>query len=76
MAIGLMEPILAGLTVGIINKWILNNSELWHWCAAHTSCSNVTTMGIYPHEDDISSSNTTVSDISLDNIHITHVDMH
>jgi hypothetical protein len=76
MAIGLLEPILAGLTVGIINKWMFNNSDLWHWCASHTSCSNVTTVGIDQHEDDISSSNTTVSDISMDNIHIAHVDMH
>ena len=63
MAIGLIEPIVAGLTVGIINKWILNNSELWHWCVSHTSCSNVTTMDIHHHEDDISSSNTAVSDV-------------
>ena len=76
MAIVIMEPILSGLTVGIINKWILNNNELWHWCVAHTSCSNVTTVGIDQHEDDISSSNTAVSDISMGNIHITHVDMH
>jgi hypothetical protein len=76
MTIGIVEPILAGLTVGIINKWILNNSELWHWCVAHSSCSNVTTVELNHHEDDLSSSNTTVSDISLENIHITHVDMH
>ncbi len=76
MAIGLIEPIVAGLTVGIINKWMFNNSELWRWCVSHTSCSTATTISIDQHEDDISSSNTTVSDISLDNIHITHVDMH
>ena len=75
MAIGLVEPIIAGLTVGILNKWIFNNSELWHWCTTHTSCSNVTTMELHPHEDDISSSNTTVSELRLDNIHISHVDM-
>ncbi len=70
MAIGIIEPILAGLTVGIINKWVLNNSELWRWCTTHTSCSNVTTIGIDHHEDDLSSSNTTVSDVSLGNTHI------
>ena len=59
----ILEPILAGLTVSIINKYIVNNNSLWLWC--------------YPpkierdrHEDDLSSSNTTVSDISLDNPHV------
>ena len=76
MAIGIVEPIIAGLTVGIINKWILNNSDLWQWCVAHTSCSNVTTVELNHHEDDLSSSNTTVSDLSLAHLNITHVDMH
>ncbi len=70
MTIGIIEPILAGLTVGIINKWLLHNNDLWHWCASHTSCSNVTTISLDHHEDDLSSSNTTVSDVSLGNTHI------
>ena len=72
MTIGIVEPILAGLTVGIINKWIFNNSELCRWCTTHTSCSNVNTMELHPHEDDISSSNTAVSDLILYNIPISH----
>jgi hypothetical protein len=68
MTIGILEPIMAGLTVGIINKWILNNSDLWHWCAG--SCSTSTVTHTVQHEDDISSSNTTVSDISLSDTHI------
>ncbi len=70
---GILEPILAGLTVGILNKWILNNNDLWHWCAA--SCSTSTVIHTVHHEDDISSSNTTVSDISLENTH-THIYTH
>ena len=70
MTIGIIEPILAGLTVGIINKWVLNNSELWRWCTTHTSCSNVTSISLDHYEDDLSSSNTTVSDVSLGNTHI------
>ncbi len=56
MTIGILEPILAGLTVGIINKLMLNNSELWLWCTSHTTCSTSSTINIDQHEDDISSS--------------------
>ncbi len=76
MGIGLVEPIVAGLTVGILNKWIFNNSELWRWCVTHTSCTTDSIISTSQHEDDLSSSNTTVSDLSLAHIHITHVDMH
>ena len=69
MTMGIIEPILAGLTVGIINKWNLNNGALWIWC---TSSSH----SVDHHEDDISSSNTTVSDISLDEIHVPHTYVH
>ena len=59
----ILEPILAGLTVSLINKYIVNNSALWLWCSPPD-------IDIYNHEDDLSSSNTTVSEISLDNPHI------
>jgi hypothetical protein len=59
----ILEPILAGLTVSLINKYIVNNSCLWLWCSPPT-------INVDHHEDDLSSSNTTVSDISLDNPHI------
>ena len=59
----MLEPILAGLTVSLINKYIVNNSALWLWC-------NPPDIDTYNHEDDLSSSNTTVSEISLDEPHI------
>ena len=71
----ILEPILAGLFVSLINKYVVNSSALWLWC-------NPPTADIYQHEDedgrspsysqsdDLASSNTTVSDISLDNPHI------
>ncbi len=58
-----LEPILAGLTASLINKYIVNNSGMWLWC-------NTPGLDIYLHEDDLASSNTTVSDISLDNPHV------
>ena len=73
MTIGILEPIMASPTVGIINKWILNNNDLWHWCAA--SCSTSTVIHTVQRKDGISSSNTTVSNISLENTH-THVHTH
>jgi hypothetical protein len=73
----ILEPILAGLTVSLINKYIVNNNCLWLWL----SCSSLRDLpGLCPcspppieidgHEDDLSSSNTTVSDISLENPHV------
>jgi len=59
----ILEPILAGLTVSLINKYILNNTCLWLWC-------HPPKIDIDGHEDDLASSNTTVSDISLDNPHV------
>ncbi len=63
MTIGILEPFLAGLTVGLISKWIFNNNALWLWCSPPV-------ISVDQHEDDISSSNTTVSDISLDTPHV------
>ena len=55
----ILEPILAGLCVSLFNNFILNNSTyLINWCSPQT----VTVE----HEDDVSSSNTTISDISLE----------
>ncbi len=55
----ILEPILEGLCVSLFNKFILNNSTyLINWCSPQT----VTVE----HEDDVSSSNTTISDISLE----------
>jgi hypothetical protein len=60
----ILEPILAGLAVSLINKYIVNNNCLWLWC------SSPPTIEIDGHEDDLASSNTTVSDISLENPHV------
>ncbi len=62
----MLEPILAGLTVSLINKYIINNSGLWLWCSPPD-------INLDSHEDDLSSSNTTVSDISLDAPHHFHI---
>ena len=61
----IIEPIMAGLVVSLFNKFILNNTTyLSNLC----SLSTVTTQ----HEDTVSDSITTISDISLD----THVHVH
>jgi hypothetical protein len=61
----IIEPILAGLCVSLFNNFILNNgSFIMNWCSPQT----VTVE----HEDTVSSSNTTISDISFD----THVHRH
>ena len=55
----IIEPIMAGLVVSLFNKFILNNTAyISNWC----SLSAVTTN----HEDTVSDSITTISDISLD----------
>ena len=66
MPSGILEPILAGLTVSLINKFIVNNNCLWLWCSPPI-------IEIDHHEDGISSSSTTVSDLSL---YTPHVHMH
>ncbi len=61
----IIEPIMAGLVVSLFNKFILNNTTyLSNLC----SLSTVATQ----HEDTVSDSITTISDISLD----THVHVH
>ena len=59
----ILEPILAGITVSLINKFILNNNIIWNWCSPLD-------IVIDQHEDTISSSNTTISDMSFDTPHI------
>ena len=57
-------PVTAGLIVSLINKFILNsNSNIWNICN--------TTSKLNEYEDDLSSSNTTISDIDM--IHHVHV---
>ena len=59
----ILEPILAGILVSLINKFILNNNSIWNWCSPQE-------IVIEQHEDTISSSNTTISDISFEEPHI------
>lgn len=63
-----IQPVLAGLVVAIINKYIINNNSLWNICS--------TTTVISTHEDDdVASRTTTISDASTFNethIHISH----
>ncbi len=64
----IIEPIICGLCVSLFNKLILNNPDIiGPWCYAQT----VTVE----HDDNVSSSNTTLSDISFDEPHI-HVRCH
>ncbi len=62
MTIAIIEPILARLTVSLINKWIFNNTILWLWCYPPTFTEF--------HEDESSSTNATVSDMSLGEAHV------
>ena len=61
----IIEPIMAGLCVSLFNKFILNNTTyISNWCSLSTATNQ--------HEDTVSDSNTTISDISLD----THIHTH
>ena len=58
-------PVTAGLIVSLINKFILNsNSNFWNICNTDVN------LNAY-EEDDLSSSNTTISDVEL--VHHVHV---
>ncbi len=58
----ILEPILAGITVSLINKFILNNNIIWNWCSPQAL--------VVDQHDDLASSSTTISDSSLDTPHI------
>ena len=63
--LAIFEPILAGLCVSLFNKFILNNNYIsMSWCMTETVTVD--------NEDTVSSSNTTISDMSFD----THVHCH
>jgi hypothetical protein len=57
----LIEPILAGLTVSIINRFIIPHLDVWYFCR---------TVEVTHYEDDLASSNTTISDTSFGDMHI------
>ena len=54
----IFEPIGAGVTVAIINKFIINNNWLWHFCLG---CRAEQGNKYDEHEDTISSTSTTTS---------------
>ena len=56
--VSVIEPIVAGCIVSLINKFILNNNSiLWgYWCSPQA-------IVVEQHDDTISSSNTTIADI-------------
>ena len=59
----IIEPIFAGIIVSLINKYVLNaNSSIWTMCSPQEI--------IIEHEDNISSSNTAISDSSFDAPHV------
>ena len=61
--LAIIEPICAGIAVSLINTFLLNsNNIIWSWCSTPTI--------VIDHEDNISSSNTTISDISLEAPHV------
>ncbi len=51
-----LEPIGAGIAVALINKFIINNNYMWTFCSGSRPDKND------EHEDDISSTNTSVVD--------------
>ncbi len=57
-----IELIGAVITVSLINKFILHNSIMWQSCSPQAI--------VIEHEDTVSSSNTTISDTSLDTPHV------
>ena len=61
----IVEPIVAGILVSLINKFILNNNTIWNWCSPQAI--------VVDQHDDLASSNTTISDASLE---IPHVHIH
>ena len=61
--LAIIEPIAAGICVSLINKLLLNTINIiWSWCSTPTI--------VIDHEDNISSSKTTISDISLEAPHV------
>ena len=65
MVIAMLEPVLAGIIVSLINKYILNNlGSIWQSCA-------VEELVVDEHEmeeeegEAVSSTNTTISDADL-----------
>ena len=57
---GILEPIGAGLTVALVNKFIINNSWLWRQLETLSSCNGQTAQG--EEEECTSSSSTTTID--------------
>ncbi len=60
----ILVPVTAGLIVSLINTFILNsNSNIWNICNSD--------INLNKYEDDLSSSNTTISDIEMSHhIHV------
>ena len=59
----ILESITAGIIVVLINKYSLNtNSIIWNMCSPQEI--------VIEHEDNISSSNTAISDTSFDTPHV------
>ena len=54
----IIEPIGAGITVALINKFVINNNWLWQLCLG---CSAQNTTHINDHEDNCSSSTSTTT---------------
>ncbi len=52
-----LEPIGAGITVALINKFVINNNWLWQLCLGCTA-----TNAYDDHEDDVSSTSTSAVD--------------
>jgi nucleotidyltransferase/DNA polymerase involved in DNA repair len=51
-----LEPIGAGITVALVNKFVINNNWLWQLCLGCQASK------VDEHEEDISSTSTTASD--------------
>ena len=60
---GILEPIGAGITVALVNKFIINNSWLWQQLGTLSSCNGQTAQGDGEDEECTSSSSTAVTDV-------------
>ena len=58
----ILEPIGAGLTVALINKFFINNDWLWRWCAGcrENHCQNCEDIS-----DDNSSSTSAIDTVEV-----------
>lgn len=71
MVLGIVEPIIAGITISLINKYIINNNCLYNYIFKFRQL-NSTSIERRESSDSSSSTTTVLSDIALNHIHSYH----